>query len=177
MPPDGRRLQHRRTVPSPLQAAQPPPPAPDPAPPPPALPPAPAEAAAGFFSTVCAPRFTPSGPSLDPSTVVSGLWPGLCSGCDASQSPSAFCYDNRPQFGKDKYADYSGALQCLVDGRGDVAFLKHSTPQALIPQAQQGGYRLFCPNSPSGARASAGPVGPLAVSSIPRAGLCAAREG
>lgn len=47
---------------------------------------------------------------------------------------------------------------------GDVAFLKHTTPLTNLSTALQSNYRLFCPNTPSGAigcpRAHSGPCIP-----------------
>ncbi|KAM9844514.1 transferrin-a [Aulostomus maculatus] len=41
---------------------------------------------------------------------------------------------------KEPYYDYSGAFQCLVDGKGDVAFVKHLT----VPDSEKANYELLC---------------------------------
>ncbi|XP_037538154.1 transferrin-a [Nematolebias whitei] len=51
----------------------------------------------------------------------------LCSG-DCSRSHS------------EPYYDYSGAFQCLADGAGDVAFVKHLT----VPDSEKSKYELLC---------------------------------
>ncbi|XP_056276208.1 serotransferrin-like isoform X1 [Pseudoliparis swirei] len=38
------------------------------------------------------------------------------------------------------YYDYSGAFQCLKDGAGDVAFVKHLT----VPESEKANYELLC---------------------------------
>ncbi|XP_030630351.1 transferrin-a [Chanos chanos] len=41
---------------------------------------------------------------------------------------------------KEPYYDYHGAFQCLKDGAGDVAFVKHLT----VPDAEKADYELLC---------------------------------
>ncbi|KAJ8357871.1 hypothetical protein SKAU_G00206650 [Synaphobranchus kaupii] len=41
---------------------------------------------------------------------------------------------------KEPYYDYSGAFQCLKDGAGDVAFVKHLT----VPESEKEQYELLC---------------------------------
>eukprot|EP00899_Mesostigma_viride_P014739 jgi/Mesvir1/23266/Mv12880-RA.1 len=77
-----------------------------------------AETVASFFNNVCAPGTTAEGPA------VGGLsWDQLCNGCGGDCTTAS------------KYADYSGALRCLIDGAGDVAFVKHTT---ALEYAQDG---------------------------------------
>jgi hypothetical protein len=73
-----------------------------------------AESAAAFFGGMCAPG------AADATAGNSGLKDKLCSACEAGSS--GFC-----EKGADKYSDYDGALRCLVEGAGDVAFVKHTT--------------------------------------------------
>ncbi|MFT7819071.1 serotransferrin-1-like [Arapaima gigas] len=41
---------------------------------------------------------------------------------------------------KEPYYDYEGAFQCLKDGAGEVAFVKHLT----VPASEKGNYELLC---------------------------------
>uniref|UniRef100_A0A6Q2YGA2 Serotransferrin n=1 Tax=Esox lucius TaxID=8010 RepID=A0A6Q2YGA2_ESOLU len=41
---------------------------------------------------------------------------------------------------KEPYYDYSGAFQCLKDGKGDVAFINHQT----VPDTEKANYMLLC---------------------------------
>ncbi|XP_028988133.1 serotransferrin-like [Betta splendens] len=41
---------------------------------------------------------------------------------------------------REPYYDYSGAFQCLADGAGDVAFVKHNT----VPESEKDKYELLC---------------------------------
>ncbi|XP_038819986.1 transferrin-a [Salvelinus namaycush] len=41
---------------------------------------------------------------------------------------------------KEPYYDYAGAFQCLKDGAGDVAFIKH----LAVPAAEKASYELLC---------------------------------
>ena len=47
----------------------------------------------------------------------------LCANCAGSLATGEFCDDNL-----DPYRGQSGAFKCLLEGGGDVAFMKHSTP-------------------------------------------------
>ncbi|MBN3298543.1 TRFE1 protein, partial [Amia calva] len=73
------------------------------------------KAVARFFSGSCVPG---------------AKTPELCSQCQGDCSRSH----------KEPYYDYSGAFQCLKDGKGDVAFVKHLT----VPVAEQADYELLC---------------------------------
>ena len=50
----------------------------------------------------------------------------------------ALCKDECNTTGK--YSNYAGAFQCLVDGVGDVAFVKHTTV------GSNSGYVYLCPD-------------------------------
>ncbi|XP_031710794.1 transferrin-a [Anarrhichthys ocellatus] len=74
------------------------------------------EAVSNYFHSSCAPGATRSSKLCE-----------LCTG-DCSKSYS------------EPYYDYSGAFQCLKDGAGDVAFVKHLT----VPDAEKANYELLC---------------------------------
>ncbi|XP_037644109.1 transferrin-a [Sebastes umbrosus] len=74
------------------------------------------EAVSNFFLASCAPGATRGSKLCQ-----------LCSG-DCSRS------HNEP------YYDYSGSFQCLKDGAGEVAFVKHLT----VPEAEKANYELLC---------------------------------
>ncbi|KAJ8410696.1 hypothetical protein AAFF_G00186530 [Aldrovandia affinis] len=76
------------------------------------------DAVANFFSESCAPG-APQGSALCE----------LCSG-DCSRS------HDEPYYG------YDGAFQCLKDGAGEVAFVKHTT----VPESERQNYQLLCRN-------------------------------
>jgi len=97
-----------------------------------------------FFSEVCAPRTAGNGPANGPNQE-GQKWDNLCTACKGD------CSSN------DQYYDYSGAFRCLVEGRGDVAFVKHTT---VLDYSTEGtvdevfrvwadkkpeDYRLLCP--------------------------------
>jgi len=73
-----------------------------------------AESAAAFFGGMCA----PGAPEAAPAN--KAVADKLCSACE--QGGDGFC-----EKGADKYSDYDGALRCLAEGAGDVAFIKHTT--------------------------------------------------
>ncbi|WP_411027106.1 hypothetical protein, partial [Salmonella sp. s54925] len=54
--------------------------------------------------------------------------------CELCKDPTKCAID-------DEYAGYDGAFNCMKDGSGEVAFVKHSTP---IGKANQNDYRLLC---------------------------------
>ncbi|XP_072219630.1 transferrin-a [Leuresthes tenuis] len=74
------------------------------------------DAVSSFFQASCAPGATKGSKLCE-----------LCKGdCSRSQ--------------KEPYYDYSGAFQCLADGIGDVAFVKHLT----VPDSEKSKYELLC---------------------------------
>eukprot|EP00210_Caulerpa_lentillifera_P002389 g2291.t1 len=73
-----------------------------------------AETMKSFFGEMCAPRVSGSGPKLSPKNI-SEPWSELCTICDGD------CTTH------DKYYEYEGALRCLMEGAGDVAFVKDAT--------------------------------------------------
>ncbi|XP_023141531.1 transferrin-a [Amphiprion ocellaris] len=74
------------------------------------------EAVSDFFQSSCAPG--------------AGTGSKLCELCKGDCSRSH----------KEPYYDYAGAFQCLVDGVGDVAFVKHLT----VPDSEKSNYELLC---------------------------------
>uniref|UniRef100_A0A669E324 Serotransferrin n=1 Tax=Oreochromis niloticus TaxID=8128 RepID=A0A669E324_ORENI len=74
------------------------------------------EAVSTFFHASCAPGATRGSKLCE-----------LCKGdCSRSQ--------------REPYYDYNGAFQCLVEGAGDVAFVKHLT----VPESDKPMYELLC---------------------------------
>ncbi|KAM5291956.1 lactotransferrin [Ctenodactylus gundi] len=94
-------------------------------------PPEPLEAAvARFFSASCV-------PGAD-----GGRFPSLCRLCVGTGDNKCAFSSQEPYFG------YSGALKCLRDGAGDVAFIKESTVFEDLPdKAQRDEYKLLCPDN------------------------------
>ncbi|XP_070775056.1 transferrin-a [Enoplosus armatus] len=74
------------------------------------------EAVSNFFVSSCVPGATRGGKLCE-----------LCKG-DCSRSHS------------EPYYDYAGAFQCLADGVGEVAFVKHLT----VPDSEKANYELLC---------------------------------
>ncbi|KAM3605207.1 uncharacterized protein V6R79_022248 [Siganus canaliculatus] len=74
------------------------------------------EAVANYFMASCAPGAARGGKLCQ-----------LCRG-DCSRSHS------------EPYYDYAGAFQCLADGAGEVAFVKHLT----VPDSEKANYELLC---------------------------------
>ena len=95
------------------------------------------KAAAKFFNKMCAPdaldvQFNPTGDN--PTSACE-----LCKG----KIGSTFCTNQDP------YAGYIGAMHCLIDGGGDVAFVKHTTLNELISlnkSINANDFELLCPN-------------------------------
>lgn len=95
------------------------------------------KAAAKFFNKMCAPdalnvQFNPTGDN--PTSACD-----LCAG----KIGSNFCTNQDP------YAGTIGALYCLIDGGGDVAFVKHTSVAELIAKNNSinaNDFELLCPN-------------------------------
>ena len=79
------------------------------------------QAVAKFFSASCVPGATTE--------------QKLCRQCKGD--PKNKCARNAP------YSGYSGAFQCLKDGKGEVAFVKHTTVEENAPD-QKDEYELLC---------------------------------
>ena len=95
------------------------------------------KAAAKFFNKMCAPdaldvQFNPTGDN--PTSACE-----LCRG----KIGSTYCTNQDP------FAGYIGAMHCLMEGGGDVAFVKHTTVQelaALNKSINLNDFELLCPN-------------------------------
>uniref|UniRef100_A0A4W2F0Y8 Serotransferrin n=1 Tax=Bos indicus x Bos taurus TaxID=30522 RepID=A0A4W2F0Y8_BOBOX len=84
-------------------------------------------AAANFFSASCV-------PCADQSS-----FPKLCQLCAGKGTDKCACSNHEPYFG------YSGAFKCLMEGAGDVAFVKHSTVFDNLPNPEdRKNYELLC---------------------------------
>ncbi|XP_010123233.1 PREDICTED: ovotransferrin-like [Chlamydotis macqueenii] len=79
------------------------------------------QAVANFFSASCVPGVTTE--------------QKLCRQCKGDSKTK--CSRTAP------YSGYSGAFQCLKDGKGDVAFVKHTTVQENAPE-EKDKYELLC---------------------------------
>ncbi|XP_010166246.1 ovotransferrin-like [Antrostomus carolinensis] len=79
------------------------------------------QAVANFFSASCVPGAT--------------MEQKLCRQCKGDSKTK--CSRTGP------YSGYSGAFHCLKDGKGDVAFVKHTTVQENAPD-EKGQYELLC---------------------------------
>ncbi|XP_070700588.1 transferrin-a [Pempheris klunzingeri] len=96
-----------------------------------------------FFSSGCAPGADPSSP--------------FCSQCGGSEEKTVGDQAKCKASAEEKYYGYAGAFRCLVDGSGDVAFVKHTT----VPENSDGvgttwasslksaDYELICPGRPT----------------------------
>uniref|UniRef100_G3PK34 Serotransferrin n=1 Tax=Gasterosteus aculeatus aculeatus TaxID=481459 RepID=G3PK34_GASAC len=80
-----------------------------------------------FFSSGCAPGAEPSSPFCT-QCIGSGEAVGDESKCKASS--------------EERYYGYAGALKCLADDAGDVAFIKHTT---ILEFEHKNEYELICP--------------------------------
>lgn len=95
------------------------------------------KAATKFFNKMCAPdalntQFNPTGDN--PTSACQ-----LCRG----KIGSTFCTNQDP------YAGSIGAMYCLIDGGGDVAFVKHTTVNELVSlnrSTNANDFELLCPN-------------------------------
>lgn len=97
-----------------------------------------AESAAAFFSGMCSPGAR-EGSVVGTNTAIGDK---LCSSCNSGQGGD-FCVKDA-----DEYAGYTGALTCMAEGQGDVAFIKHTTLTDYAWPAGQSAsqYKLLCPN-------------------------------
>ncbi|XP_036123095.1 serotransferrin [Molossus molossus] len=85
------------------------------------------KAASNFFEASCV-------PCADRTA-----FPKLCQLCAGKGTDKCACSNHEPYFG------YSGALKCLMDGAGDVAFVKHLTVlENMADQAKRDQYELLC---------------------------------
>ncbi|XP_061923703.1 serotransferrin-like [Entelurus aequoreus] len=95
-----------------------------------------------FFRSGCA----PGAPADSP----------FCSQCAGSGKTVADEFKCKAS-AEEKYYGYAGAFRCLVDGSGDVAFIKHTTVQensdgngpAWARNLSSSDYELICPRKPS----------------------------
>jgi melanoma-associated antigen p97 len=96
------------------------------------------KAATRFFNKMCAPdalnaQFNPTGDN--PTSA--------CELCGGRIDDSTFCTN------QDKYAGSIGAMYCLMDGGGHVAFVKHTTLNELAAMNRSvdlNNFELLCPN-------------------------------
>ncbi|KAF6099497.1 hypothetical protein HJG60_006534 [Phyllostomus discolor] len=66
-------------------------------------------------------------------------FPKLCQLCAGKGSNKCACSTHEPYFG------YSGALKCLLEGAGDVSFVRHMTmSETFANQAERDQYELLC---------------------------------
>ncbi|KAL0965960.1 hypothetical protein UPYG_G00288680 [Umbra pygmaea] len=71
---------------------------------------------------------------------VSSFFSASCVPGAKEQKLCELCKGDCSRSQKEPYYDYSGAFQCLKDGKGDVAFVKHLT----VPDAEKEEYELLC---------------------------------
>ncbi|XP_051944038.1 transferrin-a isoform X5 [Hippocampus zosterae] len=95
-----------------------------------------------FFSSGCAPGSPPDSPFCS-----------QCVGSGKSVDDKAKCQASA----EEKYYGYAGAFRCLVEGAGDVAFIKHTTVaensdgkgEEWANNVLSSDYELICPNKAS----------------------------
>ncbi|XP_040911895.1 serotransferrin-like [Toxotes jaculatrix] len=95
-----------------------------------------------FFSGSCA-------PGADPNSK-------LCAHCAGTGKPGGDEFKCKAR-AEEKYYGYAGAFRCLVEGAGDVAFIKHTTvlensdgnSPSWAPGLQSADYELICPGGGS----------------------------
>ncbi|CAG05932.1 unnamed protein product, partial [Tetraodon nigroviridis] len=93
---------------------------------------------AKFFSSGCAPGADPSSPFC-----------AACAGSGKSVGDEFKCKASS----EEHYYGYAGAFRCLVEGAGDVAFIKHTTVgessdgngPSWASQVRSTDYELICP--------------------------------
>ncbi|XP_029687550.1 serotransferrin-like [Takifugu rubripes] len=64
-------------------------------------------------------------------------------GANANDKLCQLCKGDCSRSHKEPYYDYAGAFQCLADGAGEVAFVKHLT----VPESEKPNYELLCPDN------------------------------
>uniref|UniRef100_A0A674PPT6 Serotransferrin n=1 Tax=Takifugu rubripes TaxID=31033 RepID=A0A674PPT6_TAKRU len=64
-------------------------------------------------------------------------------GANANDKLCQLCKGDCSRSHKEPYYDYAGAFQCLADGAGEVAFVKHLT----VPESEKPSYELLCPDN------------------------------
>lgn len=114
--------------------------------------------AEAFFDSACAPMKDAASAELTKDT--------LCKNCGTAYGSEGFCCrgDKSACPGSDLYYGYDGAMRCLVEGNGDVAFVKHVTVERNVDggdnwadaegwnwpsnlPALSSSFKLLCPNS------------------------------
>lgn len=74
-------------------------------------------------------------------SAVSDFFIASCApGATKSSKLCQLCKGDCSRSHKEPYYDYAGAFQCLKDGAGDVAFIKH----LAVPAAEKASYELLC---------------------------------
>ncbi|XP_052319546.1 transferrin-a isoform X2 [Oncorhynchus keta] len=74
-------------------------------------------------------------------SAVSDFFNASCApGANTDSKLCQLCKGDCSRSHKEPYYDYAGAFQCLKDGAGEVAFIKHLT----VPAAEKASYELLC---------------------------------